>query len=453
VAVTYPRFGEATSWARAVPDVVALDVMRRFAPSASVAVALFFSATSALANGRFPAASAIMFDPHDSKTAYVRATFGLLVTHDGGDSWRWICEGGIGYAGQEDPMYVVTPKGTLVGSTTAGVAVSRDGGCSFAFAGGPGAHVLADIALRPDGEIVGVAAKPPHLVSSKDDAQSFSQTGGMIDPSLAVQTVEVAASDPSRLYLSATRGDGDQKTAALLVSYNSGMSWTERKIALEQGELAPYVAAVDPKEPDRVYVRTSGELDARTHLLVTDDAGKTWKSIFDAKTPLLGFALAEDGSTVYVGAQQGVSYAPTTTFAFTKGSSAEALCLGISGDRLWVCSTEKTGYFVGASRTGGRSFEAKLRIDDLQGVIDCPMVVNGVGKECEAAWPKLRAELGIPDPSEKLKQHGPAGPALRGSSGLLRRSNTLTLRGLAGIILVGMAAYYALKFIRKRMGR
>jgi hypothetical protein len=426
--------------------------MRRFAPLA-VGLALLVSVTPSSANGRFPAASAIMFDPHDSKTAYVRATFGLLVTHDGGDSWRWICEGGIGYGGQEDPTYVVTPKGTLVASTTAGVAVSRDGGCSFAFSGGPGGHVLADICMRPDGEIVGIAAKPPRLLSSKDDAQSFTATGGMIDPSLAVQTVEVSASDPARIYLSATRGEGEQRTGALLVSSDGGLSWIERKIALEQGELAPYVAAVDPKQPDRVYVRTSGELDARTHLLVTDDAGKTWKSIFDGKTPLLGFALAEDGATAYVGAQQGVSYAPTTTFAFTKGSSAEAQCLAISGDRLWVCSTEKTGYFVGASKTGGRSFEAKLRIDDLQGVLDCPMVVNGVGKQCEAAWPKLRAELGIPEPSDKVRQQGPSGPALRGRSGPLRRGNPLTIRGVAGILLVGMAAYYALKHIRKRMGR
>src|SRR5262245_12587583 len=116
----------------------------------------------AAANGRFPAASSLIVDPHDSKTIYARTTFGLVATRDGGSSWRWICEKAIGFSGTEDPAYVVTPKGTLVGGTFSGVALSRDQGCNFAFSQGQGTHILSDLTLRPDGEIVGMSS-----VSSK----------------------------------------------------------------------------------------------------------------------------------------------------------------------------------------------------------------------------------------------------------------------------------------------
>ena len=77
-------------------------------------LALVAFASPARAEHRFPASSAVLFDPHDGKTVYVRTTFGLVATHDGGMSWRSICERAMGLTSDEDPSYVVTPKGTLV---------------------------------------------------------------------------------------------------------------------------------------------------------------------------------------------------------------------------------------------------------------------------------------------------------------------------------------------------
>jgi hypothetical protein len=437
--------------------VIALLSMRRswVLGLSLLAPAIASWAPPASAAGRFPASSAIMFDPHDAKTAYVRTTFGLLATHDGCDSWGWICDKAIGLSGAEDPAYVVTPTGALVGNAPGGVAVSRDGGCTFSQVTG---HVLADLAMRTDGEIVGVSsvagtgmsgtAYDDHVVASKNDAQSFDVFGGPIDPTLSLQSIRVAPSDRARLYLSAVRGEGDRRTAALLVSYDGGMSWAERKIELDAGELVPLVAAVDPKSADRVYVRTSGDVDAKSRLLVTEDAGKTWRKVFDAKTQLLGFALAEDGSQVFAGAHEGVSYAPTTSFAFTKGSSAEAQCLALAGDRFWVCSTEKTGFFVGASKNGGRSFDAKMRLEDLKGALECPPE-STVAKLCSGDWPKQRQELGLPDPNEKVRTHAPAGPALRGRA-VRTVAGKSKVRAVAGIVLVVLAGYYALKRMRLR---
>ncbi len=413
---------------------------------------------AALANGRFPASSAVVFDAQDPKAIWVRATFGLLTTRDGGDSWRWICERAIGFSGMEDPTYVVTPKGTIVGGTFSGTAVSRDKGCTWSFVGGPNAFVLSDLAMRKDGELVGMSsvyskAGPSgplytnRLYVSKDDAQSLSPLGPPIDPTLLLESVEVAESEPSRLYLSAVRGDGDERTAAFLVSYNAGESWVERKLELAPGETSPYVANVDPKNADRVYLRMAGAVDAKTRLLVSDDAGKSWKKVFESTSPILGFALAPDGARVFAGNRDGVYSSPTDTFAFTKGASADTQCLGATAHALWACSTERSGFFVGVSRGTGKSFDAKLHLEELKGPVECP-AESSVGKQCTTEWPKLRRELVLPEVDTAPRNVDPGGPTLRGRGTRAVRSRS-PVAAFAGIALVGLVGYFILKRLRR----
>ncbi|MDF2695178.1 MAG: BNR/Asp-box repeat domain protein [Labilithrix sp.] len=398
-----------------------------------------------------------MFDPHDAKTVVVRATFGLLVTHDGGDSWRWICDGAIGFPGTEDPSYAITPKGTLVGGTSAGIAVSRDGGCNFSYASALGGSVLSDLAMQADGEIVGISSIPAkadgavydnHLVVSKDDARTFAVSGGPIDPTLHLESIQLAPSDPVRLYVSAVRGEGEKRAAAFLVSYDAGMSWVVRKLELLGGETAALVASVDPKNADRVYVRTDGPVDVFGRLLVTDDAGKTWKKVLETSGPLRGFVLAEDGKRVFVGARDGVSSSPTDSFAFTKGSSIETQCLAMTGNALWACSTERSGFLVGSSRSGGRSFDARLHLDEIKGPLECAPE-SSVAKACTAEWPKLRRDLGLPEIGEKPRSADTGGPALRGRAQRTGRSRS-SLAAFAGIALVALAGYTILQRLRRR---
>lgn len=415
----------------------------------------FLVPRTALANGRFPASNAVIFDPHDDKTIYVRVTFGLLATHDGGQTWRWVCERAIGFSGVEDPTYVVTPKGTLVGGTFSGIAVSRDGGCQWAFAGGAGSELVSDLAMRTDGTIVGIKSvyrKPGEydnkLLVSKDDAVSFTATGAAIDPTMILESVEIADSDPVRLYISSVRGEGADRTAAFLVSYNDGMSWVERKLELVPGETAAFIALVDPKKADRVYVRTAGAPESKSRLLVTDDAGKTWRKVFDSASPLLGFALSDDGGKVIVGAKEGVHYAKTDDFAFTKGSTAEIQCLGMKGDTLWSCSTERSGFFVGSSKTAGRSFNAVVHLEEIKGPLECP-AESSVGKQCAADWVKQRRDLGLPDPNEKGNKADPNAPALRGSGTQTKRRGPSPLAAAFGIAAVGLIGYEVLKRLRR----
>jgi hypothetical protein len=348
-----------------------------------------------------------------------------------------------------------------VGGTFAGLAVSRDGGCTFAFAGGPGAHVVSDLAMRSTGDIVGITsvysqAGPSgslyddHLVLTTDDAKTVAVAGGPIDPTLLLESVEIAESDPARLYVTAVRGEGEKRTGALLVSYDAGMSWVERKLDLAPKETGPFIGGVDPKNAERVYVRTAGPVDAPTRVVVTDDAGKSWKKVFDSQTPILGLVLNTDGARLYAGNREGLFSSPTDAFSFTKGSSAEIQCLGVSGSVLWACSSERNGFFAGSSRGGGKTFDARLHLEDIKGPLECPPE-SSVAKECTAEWPKLRRELGLPDVDDgaKLKPKDPGGPALRGRATRSGRART-GMGAAVGIALLAFAGYTLLKRLRRR---
>src|SRR4051794_21859487 len=83
------------------------------------------------ANGRLPATSTITFRQGHETDIAVGLTFGLLVSHDGGKTWGWMCEAAVGYGGTYDPVYVYSPSGALFATTFNGLSVMRDS-CTFA---------------------------------------------------------------------------------------------------------------------------------------------------------------------------------------------------------------------------------------------------------------------------------------------------------------------------------
>lgn len=67
-------------------------------------------AGAAFANGRDPGTSSITFELGDESKIVAGVTFGVVESHDGGVTWRWMCENAVGYGGvypcssaQKDP--------------------------------------------------------------------------------------------------------------------------------------------------------------------------------------------------------------------------------------------------------------------------------------------------------------------------------------------------------------
>ncbi|MDB4947016.1 MAG: BNR/Asp-box repeat domain protein [Labilithrix sp.] len=376
------------------------------------------------ANGRFPASNAIVFGPESAPAVVVRVTFGLLVSRDDASSWSWVCERAIGFSGLEDPSYVVTRSGAIVAGLFDGLRVSRDGGCTWERIAADG-RVFVDLTLRSDGAVVALASGydrhgdagslyRTQLFVSTDDARTFAPLGARMDEALLAESVEVAPSDPRRIYVSAVRGADTTRRGVVLVSQDGGAHWTERGFDLTGKELAPFIAAVDPRRPDRVFFRTSASPESGTRLVVTDDAARTVRAVTTAKGPLLGFALGADGATLAAGGPDDGLLEGPSSGPLARVLDVKVQCLARQGDVLWACSNEASG-FVAGSRRGSAPFAARLHLKDIKGPMECP-AGSAVATECAADFGKLRESLGLDAPA----MAGPARGAEAGDGGAAR---------------------------------
>jgi len=372
------------------------------------------AAPSVRANGRFPESNQIVFSAHDPDLVILRVTFGLLISHDRGKTFGWVCEQAIGYSGVEDPMYAVTPSKAYVGSTFQGLAVTRDNACGWSLQEGDLAgQVFIDLTSNPnDAKNIVVFASgydtqddagqilfSSRLWETKDEAQTFQQLGEALDPTLLGYTVDLTATDPNRIYVTAVRNPGLSPQGVLLVSNDHGETWKEEEIPLVDTERAVFVAAVDPTNSERVYLRTSNSVDKPTRLLLReaepDGGAATLRTLHTADGALMGFALTPDGSKVYIGGpKDGVKVASTTDFAFEQRSTIEAQCLAVNGDVLWACSNERTGFIAGVSSDDGRTFESRLRFCDIRGPLGSCGPETPTQALCGPNWPAQNALLG-----------------------------------------------------------
>lgn len=386
-------------------------------PSLASLVATTAFPDDAHANGRFPQSNAVFFSKNEPDLVLMRATFGLVISHDRGKTWDWVCEESIGLTGTEDPMFAVMPDGTYVGSAFLGLTLSHDKGCSFSFAAG-------DLAQASFVDLTTRAAEPNRLVAfrsaldrlddagapvylsvlyeTQDQAKTFTRLGSPFDGALLGHTVDLAPSDPDRIYVTGIRVAGTTTTALFLTSRDHGKTYEEHTIALVDKEQATYIAAVDPTNADRVYLRTASPIPyggdgsgSPGRLLLTEDAGKTWRVLLSTKAALQGFALSRDQSKIFVGTvQDGLNVASTSDFSFKQISNREISCLGISDDGLWACSTERSGFVLGLSKDEGATFEPKLHFCDIRGPVACGADAKTTQLCGGQRWKKQEFDLG-----------------------------------------------------------
>jgi hypothetical protein len=418
--------------------------MRTKAAVSAMAVSVTLAAAPpALANGRFPASNAVVVTPEDPDFVLARVTFGLLVSRDRGRTWGWVCERAVGFVSTEDPTYLTRGDGSIAAGTFLGVRLSKDHACSWTRAAGVEKEVIVDLASTAPGAFLALASVYDHqtdaggllfhttLFETHDFGDTFAPIGKALDPGLLGFTVEVAPSDASRVYVSAAAGVGEREpSGVVLASTDGGKTFVRTDLPLRTGERAPYIAALDPADARRVYVRTGGGPDAASRLLVSDDGAKHFRTAFVARGPLPGFALSPDGLTVWVGGPlDGLLVASTQDFVFTKTSPVQVQCLTATGDLVWVCSNEASGFFLATTRDGA-SFDVKLHLQSLPGVAACPEA-SSTTRECPKEWPALRRQLAIDDP-----------PPTRagGSAARARGDDTAAPRGWRTWALVAGAA-------------
>lgn len=198
----------------------------------------------AQANGRLPATSSITFRQGHDADVVAGLTFGLVISHDGGKTWAWMCDDAIGInGGPYDPTYAYSPTDTLFATTLAGLVAMRDG-CTF----GPtteGKSFVTTDALGPDGALYfgaaqtadaahGIAADFNIYRSADDDATPPTGTkpGDPADVNVYWVSILVAPSDKRTVYVSGFRyipAPGDLITATARfgaeISHDDGTIW------------------------------------------------------------------------------------------------------------------------------------------------------------------------------------------------------------------------------------
>ena len=349
------------------------------------------------ANGRYPAAGQLVVDPADSRHIVVRATFGLLQSFDAGSTWSWICEEAVSPDGFQDPEITVTTGGRIDMGLPDGLAIGDRSGCAWtrvpnlandnvidlvALAGAP-ATVYAVAAVTVNGAFNG-------LVAGTTDGVSWALNGDLL-PDTYPLTIEIAPSRPQRLYLGAE--DGDLETGFIDVSDDGGASWTMHDGPA--GVDSVYLSAVDPQDPDRVYLRS---YFPQGSLYVSEDGAETWSLIDESDVPLTGFALSPDGQQIAAGGTNGITVLTRTAgdggsaFAVTTTSTLPVNCLTWTASGLFACADEATsGFTIGVSTDGARTFAPLLHLADLTPV-SC--AADAPATSCTALWCSTATTIG-----------------------------------------------------------
>jgi hypothetical protein len=290
------------------------------------------SASTVLANGRFPRASMLIEDSRDWNKLTIAATYGLLVTDDRGERWYYVCDAAFSFqALLIDPVVSQVEDGSLLVASWTNIALSRDRACDWTKvltpAIGEGASYASvddfSVVVQRRHEVVAVVTTfqkmGPNIVQlneSTDAGMTWKPIGAPL-PVARVYTVDIDPTNPDHIYATGFGDFADENAPELfLSSHDRGATWLTNPIPGTSTFASPWIAAIHPRDGNKIFVRTDtwkrrpGEVDqAGDALLYSEDGGTTWVTLLRpagteygvAGAKLLGFALSPDGSTVLAG--------------------------------------------------------------------------------------------------------------------------------------------------------
>ena len=349
---------------------------------------------AALANGRPPTTTNIHFRPgagHENDIA-VGATFGLLVSHDGGTTFRHVCEEALHFTGNYDPDYEYAASGTIFATTFDGLLAMRDG-CTFA----PtqfGTQFASAVAVGPDGAVYAGLSVPPNppndpgdskIYKSLDDGVTFAVSANPGQPGDWWESIEVAPSSASRVYAAGYRLNGaNPRTLLLFGSSDGGVSY--QPIAMPgnvfqtSSQSSVSILAVSPTDPEVFFVKVtleSGSISDGVYL--SENAGASFTRVLGVEDSIRGLVVRANGDIVAASTLSGVFTSTDGGHTFTRipdgsGQLGTYFCLTGRGDgTLWACAQNQNPDLMAVgTATTPTAWTKVMRFPDIAGPVDCP---------------------------------------------------------------------------------
>jgi MYXO-CTERM domain-containing protein len=365
------------------------------------ALSLLLRPSTAAADGAFPDSMQILLPPDRPQEIILSTNFGLLVSHDGGKSWSFVCEESIADPGEMIAQYQLGPGPTPVLYAPSGdrVLSSADDACSWSAAEGSWTG-MTDLFADPTaaGHLFGLALVPgpggeltSALLESQDAARSFvpifQASAGVL-----LTGVENAASAPRTIYLSETiRAPGGGVQPRLARSEDGGKTFVETDALASLGPREPRIAAVDPTDPRTIYYRVVDVAGDR--LAISRDGGQTAAVVLQLPEAMTAFLRRGDGTllvaTIGHGGWQsrdgGKTFAPWPQAPRLRALGERAGVLYGVGDNF------QDRFAVGWSSDGGQTWTPLLRFDEICQVASCS---ERVAQACQGPLIRLMALVG-----------------------------------------------------------
>lgn len=357
-----------------------------FALSAAIVIATH--AAPASANGRYPTAQYVIVGPGAASTHIaLLTTFGVLASEDSGKTFHYLCEDALGYGGTslDVPIAIDSEARILVGLYNSTYRTENDH-CSAAPIPSLDGQFVADLDVNAkSGAVIastatGFLGDTNYLYRAGSGAGPFTRLGvGRKD--VQFDSVELAPSNDLRVFATGLDLSTSPRTLRTYRSDDGGTTLVETTLVpQDEKTVGLFVAAIDPSNPDTVYLRVAGpRSDGKpgrsTKLVRSDDAGATWQVVAQSTGEMLGFALGDDGNTLfYGGPDDGLVRSRDRGKTFEHIGDAHVLCLRWHAGELYVCGTNETDHFALAhSCDMGSTLRPMLGFfGGISGIYPCP---------------------------------------------------------------------------------
>jgi hypothetical protein len=299
----------------------------RHALASLIVVAL---AAQAGANGRPAGTSTLHFRAGHPSDIVAGLTFGLVISHDGGATWQWMCEAAVGYGGMYDPDYSYTSSGALFATTFNGLKVNRDG-CNFdqttlGTCSGSQCTFVSQDELAPDMSLIAAAADPTDakIYKSTNDGMTFPSSASPGLPNDWWQSVIIPSNNASDVFVSGYRyvPACDQNSVTQFATCNPNNDNTDcGGCASPAGRCSNKVCDANSATPGAAC-NTSLDCDNCTHLNATCENQK-----------ILLFFKSVNGGTSYTAMPGNGEFVTTTAgVGLTTSSNSTVDLVGVSSD-------------------------------------------------------------------------------------------------------------------------